>query len=224
MLMTADDFRQSLRAYRPRVFVNGAAVESVADDPRLAPGINAIGVAYDLAHVPEHAAVMTARQTSTGRTVNRMVHLDETADDLLQKLEAVRLMCGMVGCAQRYLTHDAMGGIQQAARLADSAYGTDYAQRFGAYVKRVQDEDLTLGVAMTDAKGDRSLRPGHQANPDTYVHIVERRPDGIVIRGVKAIVTAAPVRSVRLFTAIMRFGLRPGRQRPARRRRCQCRM
>jgi 4-hydroxybutyryl-CoA dehydratase/vinylacetyl-CoA-Delta-isomerase len=56
----------------------------------------------------------------------------------------------------------------------------------------VHDEDLTLGVAMTDAKGDRSKRPGAQANPDVYVHIKERRPDGIVIRGTKAIVTGAP--------------------------------
>src|SRR5215212_2617614 len=45
---------------------------------------------------------------------------------------------------------------------------------------------------MTDAKGDRSKRPGAQANPDVYVHIAERRPDGIVIRGTKAIVTGAP--------------------------------
>jgi 4-hydroxybutyryl-CoA dehydratase / vinylacetyl-CoA-Delta-isomerase len=45
---------------------------------------------------------------------------------------------------------------------------------------------------MTDAKGDRSKRPGAQANPDVYVHIAERRPDGVVIRGTKAIVTSAP--------------------------------
>src|ERR671927_1284241 len=45
---------------------------------------------------------------------------------------------------------------------------------------------------MTDAKGDRSRRPGQQRSRDAYVHITERRPDGIVIRGTKAIVTAAP--------------------------------
>ena len=45
---------------------------------------------------------------------------------------------------------------------------------------------------MTDAKGDRSKRPGQQANPDVYVHVKETRPDGIVIRGTKAIVTGAP--------------------------------
>jgi 4-hydroxybutyryl-CoA dehydratase/vinylacetyl-CoA-Delta-isomerase len=192
MLMTAADYRESLRRYSPKVFVNGDAVTCVADDPRLAPGINAVGVTYDFAHMPQHQAIMTAKQSTSGKIVNRMAHIDETSTDLLYKLEAVRLVCKASGCAQRYLTHDAMNGIFQATGRTDDAHGTDYSQRFLNYMHRVQDEDLTLGVAMTDAKGDRSKRPGLQANPDTYVHIAERRPDGIVIRGTKAIVTGAP--------------------------------
>lgn len=135
---------------------------------------------------------MLARQHTSGKTVNRMLHINETGQDLLTKLEAVRLLCREVGCAQRYLTHDALNGIFQATQRADAMHGTDYHQRFTAYLHRVQDEDLTLGVAMTDAKGDRSRRPGQQSNPDVYVRITERRKDGIVLRGTKAIVTAAP--------------------------------
>ncbi len=45
---------------------------------------------------------------------------------------------------------------------------------------------------MTDAKGDRSLRPHQQPVADTYVRVVGRKPGGIVIRGTKAIVTGAP--------------------------------
>ena len=192
MLMTSADYRESLRAYSPRVFVNGQAVESVADAPSLAPGVNAVGITYDLAHEAPHQALMTARQGTSGKTVNRMLHIDETTDDLLKKLEAVRLVCRISGCAQRYLTHDAFNGIFQATHRTDAAHGTDYGQRFRAYMHTVQDQDLTLGIAMTDAKGDRSRRPGQQSNADVYVHIRERRPDGIVIRGTKAIVTGAP--------------------------------
>ncbi len=192
MLMTAADYRELLRRYAPKVFVNGAAVQSVADEPLLAPGIAAVGVAYDFAHRPEHAALMTARQSFSGKIVNRMTHIDENSTDLLYKLEAVRLVCRTSGCALRYLTHDSLNALFQATRLADDRHGTDYFQRFGHYLARVQDEDLTLGIAMTDAKGDRSKRPGAQQNPDVYVHIAERRPDGIVIRGTKAIVTGAP--------------------------------
>jgi 4-hydroxybutyryl-CoA dehydratase/vinylacetyl-CoA-Delta-isomerase len=192
MMMDAAAYRESLRAYSPRVFVNGQRVESVADEPLLAPGINGVGVTYDFAHYPEHQAIMTARQGTSGKIVNRMLHINETSTDLLYKLEAVRLVCKVSGCAQRYLTHDALNGLFQATKRTDDNHGTDYSQRFLNYLHDVQDRDLTLGVAMTDAKGDRSKRPGQQANPDVYVHIKERRSDGIVIRGTKAIVTGAP--------------------------------
>jgi len=192
MLMPAAEYRDSLRRYRPRVFVNGRRVESVADEALLAPGIAGVGVTYDFALMPEHAALMTARQGTSGKTINRMLHIDETSTDLLYKLEAVRLVCRESGCAQRYLVHDAFNGIFQATKRTDAAHGTDYHERFLAYMHEVQDQDLTLGIAMTDAKGDRSKHPGEQANPDVYVHIKERRPDGIVIRGTKAIVTGAP--------------------------------
>lgn len=192
MLMSAADYRDSLRAYSPRVFIDGERVDSVADEPRLASGIRAVGVTYDFALQERHAPLMTATDSRSGKTVNRMLHINESSQDLLNKLEAVRLLCKTSGCAQRYLTHDALNGIFQATHLADANHGADYSQRFAAYLQEVQNRDLTLGVAMTDAKGDRSKRPGKQANPDVYVHIKERRKDGIVIRGTKAIVTGAP--------------------------------
>jgi 4-hydroxybutyryl-CoA dehydratase / vinylacetyl-CoA-Delta-isomerase len=93
MLMTAADYRESLRRLSPRVFIDGRQVTSVADEPLLAPGIAGVGVTYDFAHMPAHAALMTARQGAAGPTVNRMLHIDETTTDLLRKLEAVRLVC-----------------------------------------------------------------------------------------------------------------------------------
>ncbi len=192
MLMSAADYRESLRRYNPRVFVNGSQVDSIVDEPLFAPGINAIGVTYDAALAPEAAALMTARQHTSGAVVNRMLHINTSGDDLLAKLEAVRLVCRESGCAQRYLCHDALNALFQATRRTDEACGTEYHERLLAYLHRFQDEDLTLGIAMTDAKGDRSKRPGAQANPDVYVHVKERRANGIVIRGTKAIVTGAP--------------------------------
>jgi 4-hydroxybutyryl-CoA dehydratase/vinylacetyl-CoA-Delta-isomerase len=192
MLMSAADYRESLRALKPRVFVNGRQVASVADEPLLAPGINAIGVTYDFAHRTEYAGLMTATQGASGRLVNRMLHVNGSRDDLLAKLEAVRLVCRESGCAQRYLAHDALNALHQGTKLADAVHGGERHQRFLAYLDDVQARDLTLGIAMTDAKGDRSVRPGQQANRDVHVHIKERRADGIIIRGTKAIVTGAP--------------------------------
>jgi 4-hydroxybutyryl-CoA dehydratase/vinylacetyl-CoA-Delta-isomerase len=192
MLMSAEAFRESLREYAPRVYVDGDVVPSVADDPRLAPGVAAIGVTYDFALESDYRQIMVGAQHTSGKDVNRMLHINRSTQDLLNKLEAVRLVCRESGCAQRYLTHDALNAIYQTTHRMDAANGTDTHQRFVNYMHLVQERDLTCGVAMTDGKGDRSLRPHLQSNPDSYVRIKERRKDGIVISGVKAIVTGAP--------------------------------
>ncbi len=92
MLMSSAEYRDSLRRYSPTVYVNGCLVESVADEPLLAPGVRAIGLTYDFALDERYRPLMTATQQRTGRVVNRMLHVNDAVDDLLQKLEAVRLV------------------------------------------------------------------------------------------------------------------------------------
>ncbi|EHR71835.1 aromatic ring hydroxylase [Burkholderiales bacterium JOSHI_001] len=193
--MTAADYRESLRALKPVVYVDGRRVDSVADEPALNPGVQALGVSYDMAHDPALTPLMLAsRSTPDGpRQVPRMLHINESAGDLLNKLEAVRVLCQETGCAQRYLAHDALNALAQvSARIDDARGSTEHRARFAAYLDHVQRQDLALGIAMTDAKGDRSRKPHQQAHPDTYVHIVERNARGVLISGTKAIVTGAP--------------------------------
>ncbi|MGZ9711982.1 4-hydroxyphenylacetate 3-hydroxylase family protein [Glaciimonas sp. GNP009] len=192
MLMSSAEYRDSLRSYKPTVYVNGRLVESVADEAAFLPGINALGVTYDYALEEKYAPIMLAKQHTSGKQVNRMLHINTSSGDLLNKLEAVRLLCQETGCAQRYLAHDALNAIYQVTHRIDADKGTTYGQHFLNYLHDVQDRDLSLGIAMTDAKGDRSKKPHEQANPDSYVHIVERTAKGIVISGTKAIVTGAP--------------------------------
>jgi 4-hydroxybutyryl-CoA dehydratase/vinylacetyl-CoA-Delta-isomerase len=184
--MSGSDYRESLRRYRPKVYVDGHEVRSVADEPQLAPGVNAIALTYDYALREEFAPLM---RTETG---NRMLAVPRSSQDLLNKLEAVRLVCQQTGCAQRYLAGDAFAAVLSATQRIDSELGTDYGDRFSAYLEQAWAADLAIGIAMTDAKGDRTERPAGQANPDSYVHIETRRHDGLVLRGVKAIITGAP--------------------------------
>src|SRR3954470_15736116 len=108
MLMTAGGYRESLRAYRPRVFVNGRAVASVADEPLLAPGINGIGVTYDFALRESSPNLLRCEGADYDGPINRMLAIPRNSADLLNKLEAVRLVCQETGCAQRYLAGDAL--------------------------------------------------------------------------------------------------------------------
>ena len=68
----------------------------------------------------------------------------------------------------------------------DEKHGTAYHQRFKRFIGEMQESNLVIGGAMTDVKGDRSKGPSEQDDPDMFVHVVERRDDGVVIRGAKA--------------------------------------
>jgi len=84
---------------------------------------------------------------------------------------------------------DALFGLSIVSEQMDKKLGTGYAGRVRDFHRHCADNDLALAVAQTDVKGDRALGPAEQAakgNPDAYLHIVERRPDGIVVRGAKA--------------------------------------
>src|SRR5262249_50775464 len=74
-----------------------------------------------------------------------------------------------------------------ATRVGDARY----AERVAAYVADVQARDLRVTECITDAKGDRSLPPGKQADPDAYTRVIERRPDGVVVRGAKLHISGA---------------------------------
>ena len=192
MLKTPEEFVESLRELNPTVYIRGKKVESVPDEPLLEPGVNAISLTYEYALLPEFKETMTATSHITGRTVNRLLHINTSQDDLLKKLEMTRLLCRETGCAQRYLCHDALNALYETTHNLDLEFNTDYHIKFLNYLERVQEDDLTTCVAMTDAKGDRTKRPHEQHDPDLYLRIVDRNAEGIVVRGIKAIVTGAP--------------------------------
>ena len=156
----------------PRVFVNGRRVESVADEPALRPASTRVGVTYDFALRAELAPLMTARQGTTGKTVNRMLHIDETSTDLLYKLEAVRLVCQETGCAQRYLTHDAFNGIFQATKR----YRRRARHRLSPALPRLSARSPGRGPDARHRHDGRQGRPlasarASRRTPTVYVHI-----------------------------------------------------
>ena len=191
-LMTRDDYVESLRRMKKRVFIMGQEVENLVDHPLVRPSLNACAMTYELARQPEHADPMLATSNLTGRMVNRFTHLHQSTADMVAKVKMLRLLGRMTGCCfQRCVGMDAFNAVDSVTYEMDRAAGTKYHPRFRRYLQHVQEHDLVVDGAMTDPKGDRRLRPSQQADPDLFAHIVERRPDGIVVRGAKLHQTGA---------------------------------
>jgi 4-hydroxybutyryl-CoA dehydratase / vinylacetyl-CoA-Delta-isomerase len=189
-LMTKGDYIESLRSLKKRVFIIGQEVESVVDHPLVRPSLNACAMTYELAQQPEYADRMLATSNLTGQTVNRFTHLHQNTADLVAK---VKMLLGQkTGCCfQRCVGMDALNAMDSATYEMDRALGTEYHTRFRRYLQHVQEHDLVVDGAMTDPKGDRRLSPSQQADPDLFVHIVKKKPDGIVVRGAKLHQTGA---------------------------------
>jgi 4-hydroxybutyryl-CoA dehydratase/vinylacetyl-CoA-Delta-isomerase len=79
--------------------------------------------------------------------------------------------------------------VTAASRMASEL--PDYVERIGAFVDGLQARDLRITECITDAKGDRSLPPAMQDDPDCYTRVVERSAGGVVIRGAKLHITGA---------------------------------
>jgi 4-hydroxybutyryl-CoA dehydratase / vinylacetyl-CoA-Delta-isomerase len=186
-LMTREQYIESLRKLKLKVYAFGELIESPVDHPLIIPSMNSVAKTYELAQDPACAPLMTATSNLTGKTVNRFTHLHQSEDDLIKKVKMQRLLGQCTGaCFQRCVGMDAANAIYSTTFEVDAAHGTSYHKNFREYWKMVQEKDLTVDGAMTDPKGDRNLSPSDQADPDLYLRVVERRPDGVVVRGAKA--------------------------------------
>ncbi len=186
-MMTREEYFDSLRKLNLKVYMFGELVEDPVDHPMIRPSLNSIGMTYELANSPEYEDLMTATSSLNGAKINRFTHLHQSTDDLIKKVKMLRLLGQKTGsCFQRCVGMDACNAVFSTTFEVDEAHGTDYHERFKKYWSEIQLSDKVVDGAMTDPKGDRSKSPSQQPDPDSYLHVVERRPDGVVVRGAKA--------------------------------------
>ncbi len=179
-MKTPAQYIDSLRARSLRLFVDGELVSDPVAHPKVAASVNSVALTYALAHDPEHASLAVARSELIDGPVNRFTHLFREPADLVRKIELQRVLGRATGtCFQRCVGMDALNALFIATWEA----GPDAHERFITWLRGVQQRDEVICGAMTDAKGHRRRRPTEQ--PSQFVRVVERRDDGVVIRGAK---------------------------------------
>ena len=171
-MMTGDQYRESLNDGRETFFEGG----QVAD----LPGHEILGITVDSA-----AAGYDRFYDATPGAVGAFMKVPGSADELREQVELHETV--------DLLTHVTYASIMTLLTAADriEAKLPDNAGRIRAWVEEAQQRDVRITQCITDAKGDRSRRAGNQDDPDAYVRVVDRREDGVVIRGAKLHISAA---------------------------------
>jgi 4-hydroxybutyryl-CoA dehydratase / vinylacetyl-CoA-Delta-isomerase len=191
-IRTTADYMQSLKMLNPVIYYRGEKIGDVSTHPATAPHVRAVGMTYALASQDAYKDLATAVSSLTQREISRFTHVHQNVEDLIKKVKLLRVLGQKTGtCFQRCVGLDGINATYSVAYEIDEKYGTDYLERFKKWLIHIQDENFTVVGAMTDPKGDRSKSPADQPDPDQYLHVVERREDGMVIRGAKLHMTGA---------------------------------
>lgn len=186
-LKTKEEYIESLRKMNPTAYMFGERVTSVVDNPRLRAGIEATAATYEIAQMDEFRDLVVTHSPLIDEPVNRFTLPPSSIEDLVARVKVNRKLGNFVGtCHQRCTGLDCLCTLAIVTYDIDQKYGTSYHKNFTEFLKYVQKNDLACNAGVTDVKGDRSKGPSDQDDKDMYLHVVERREDGIVVRGAKA--------------------------------------
>ena len=171
-MLTGEQYLASLDDDRVTYF-EGRRIKDLLEEPAFETPARAIAEGYDRCYSPDPGAT------------NPLVVAPRSAEELRDRAGVI----GEMDLALNVTYQSLMTLLTAAGRLQ----GVDpvYRDRLLAYVDDSIEADIRIAECITDAKGNRSLPPGKQDDPDVYVHVVARKPGGIVIRGAKLHISAA---------------------------------
>ncbi len=171
-MLTGEQYLSSLDDGRLTYF-EGHQVKDMLAEPAFEVPARAIAAGYDRCYDPTPGAT------------NPLVVAPRSAHELRERADTIHTMDLALNVTYQSL----MTLLTAAPRLK----GVDpiYKDRLQAYVDDAITADVRIAECITDAKGNRSLAPGRQDDPDAYVHVVDRRKDGVVIRGAKLHISGA---------------------------------
>ena len=171
-MMTGEQYLASLDDGRATYF-EGRKIENILDDKILRESAELIAEGYDRHYQPGEDAR------------SPLMSIPRNAEELKARLPVMTDADIVANTTNQAI----MTLVTAAGRIGKDL--PQYAERINAWVKDAEARDIRITECITDGKGDRSLSPGKQPDPDAYTRVVERRPDGVVIRGAKLHITGA---------------------------------
>lgn len=189
-LKTGEQYKASLRAMRPNVHKFGRLIEDVTVNPATKNTVAGHAALFDAQHDPAARDLVTTVSHLTGEPISRYLSIIRTAEDMIANCKMKRFAFQLTGTCTggRCVGWTALNSMFVTTYECDQAMATSYHSRLVEWLKDAQARDITIAGALTDPKGDRTKKPSQQDDPDMNLRIVERRPDGVVLRGAKVMI------------------------------------
>jgi len=185
-IKTPEQYYESLKDLHPTAYILGEKVDNPTEHPLIKHMTAAVAETYKMENDPEGRKHLVTKSDLIGEDVSRFVSFYKSPEDLMAKVRMLKFLSQRIGgCYMRCTGMDAINAVGIEVYNCDKKHGTEYWPRLLEFVKMVQKNDFVVFSGVTDVKGDRSLRPSQQKDPDMYLHVVDRNKEGIVVRGAK---------------------------------------
>lgn len=190
-LKNGEQYMDSLRKMRPNIYKFGELIKDVTTHPATQLHIKSVAHSYDMAFDETQSDIFTTTSFLTGKKAHRWNTLMTCAEDSVGNARMKRAQYNWSGTCQGATCAGwtMFNSLYEVTYQMDKELGTKYHERLKKFILYAEENALALAGLCTDGKGDRTLPPSKQADPDINLHIVEKRPDGIVIKGCKILIT-----------------------------------
>ncbi len=183
---TAQQYLRSLEDLHPTAYILGEKVDNVYEHPLISHMLNSVAMTYEMENDPEGEQYLVTNSELIGEEVSRFVKFYMSPEDLLAKIRMLKFLAQRIGgCYMRCTGMDAISSAGVEIYRCDQKHGTEYFERLKKFLDMLQRNDYAVFSGVTDVKGDRSLRPADQKDPDMYLHVVDKDSKGITVRGAK---------------------------------------
>jgi len=172
MIKNFNAFKKSLQDGR-EVYYRGKLVKDVTKHPITKLEVAPVEALFDEQY--------WFNNPDYGCRTSRFWNIPRNSADLLERSKITYEITKELEMLWPHIGSDCM----LALRVSTNTLGGVFKERYDAFAKHVITNNLWLACAQIDSKGDRRFRPAEQPDPDQYVHVVQEKKDGIVVRGAK---------------------------------------
>ncbi|MEJ2707192.1 MAG: 4-hydroxyphenylacetate 3-hydroxylase N-terminal domain-containing protein [Anaerolineales bacterium] len=189
-LKTREDYLATLKELKPNIYKFGELITDVTQHPATKRTVESHARHFDASHNPELSDLYTTKSIFTGEEIHRWNSMMQRSEDLIANMKMKRQNFRRTGTCSGgvcvgWNAQNVMWAVNQDM---DAEYGTHYQERLKNWILYAQANGLVVAGALTDAKGNRSLKPSQQDDPDLNLRIKEIRDDGIIIQGAKLMI------------------------------------
>ncbi|MHA1932330.1 MAG: 4-hydroxyphenylacetate 3-hydroxylase N-terminal domain-containing protein, partial [Promethearchaeota archaeon] len=189
-IKTREQYLDTLRKMSPNVYKFGELIEDVTTHPTTKRVVESHARNFDASNDQKLEKIYTTISHFNGEKIHRWNSLMQNSDDLIMNMKMKRQNFRRTGTCTGGVCvgWNAFNVMWAITQEIDEEKGTDFKERLKKWITHAQENGLVVAGALTDAKGDRSLKASNQPNLDANLRIVDVKKEGVIIRGAKLMI------------------------------------